>query len=159
MLARVLVNLNVVISEATLFVGQCAIDQLFELLDVERFKLKNLRPRHESAVYIKEGVVRSRADEPEVSSLNVRQKNVLLRFVEMMDLINKQNRLLSRSAEAIRGRSDDATHFCDVAFHAADSNEFRMGHFRNDPRQRGFAAAGGTGENHRRQTIGFNCPA
>src|SRR6266496_6615452 len=159
MLARVLVNLNVVISEATLFVGQCAIDQLFELLDVERFKLKNLRPRHESAVYIKEGVVRSRADEPEVSSLNVRQKNVLLRFVEMMDLINKQNRLLSRSAEAIRGRSDDATHFCDVTFHAADSNKFCVSYLGNDAGKRGLSAAGRSGENHRRQTIGFNCPA
>ena len=40
--ARVLVDLNFVISEATLFVGQCAIDQLFELLDAERFELKHL---------------------------------------------------------------------------------------------------------------------
>src|SRR6266496_3080758 len=158
MLARVLVDLRVVISEATLFVGQCAIDQLFELLDAKGFKLKNLRPRHESAVYIKEGVVRSRADEPEVSSLNVRQKNVLLRFVEMMDLINKQNRLLARSAEAIRCRSDNATHFCDVAFHATNSNEFCMSHLRNNPSKRCLSAARRPGENHRWQTIGFNCP-
>src|SRR6266700_1350352 len=141
MLARVLVNLNIIICKPALFIGQCAIDQLFELLDVERFKLKNLRPRHESAVYIKEGVVRSRADEPEVSSLNVRQKNVLLRFVEMMDLINKQDRLLTRSAEAIRRRRDDATHFCDVAFHATNSNEFCMGHLRNNPSKRCLSAA------------------
>src|SRR6266496_2982840 len=148
--ARVLVDLHVVISEAALLVAQRAIDQLFEFLDAERFELKNLRTRDKRAIYIKERIVSGRADKPQISGLNIRQKNVLLRFVEMMNFINEQDRFLSRSAEAIRRRSDDATHFCDVAFHAADSNEFRMGHFRNDPRQRGFAAAGGTGENHRR---------
>src|SRR6266566_2086565 len=127
--ARVLVDLHVVISEAALFVGQCAIDQWFELLYAERFELKHLRTRDKRAVYIKKWIVRGRADEAESSGFDVGQKNGLLRFVEMMDLINKQDRLLSRSAEAIRRRSDDATHFGDVAFHAADSNEFRMGHF------------------------------
>src|SRR5438132_8632457 len=105
--ARVLVDLHVVISEAALFVGQRAIDQLFELLDAERFELKHLRARDERAIYIKERIVRSRADEAEISGFDVGQKNGLLRFVEMMDLIDKQNRLLSRSAESIRCRSDE----------------------------------------------------
>src|SRR6266478_777119 len=154
--ARVLVDLDVVISEAAFFVGQRAIDQVFELLDAERFELKNLRTRDKRAVYIKEWIVRGRADEAEISGFDVGQKNVLLRFVEMMDLINEQDRLLSRSAKAICRCSDDATHFCDVAFHAADSNEFRMGHLRNNPRKRGLSAAGRPGENHRRQTIGLD---
>src|SRR6266566_1646592 len=100
--ARVLVDLHVVISEAARFVDQCAIDQLFELLDAERFELKNLRTRDERAIHIEEWIVRGRADEAESSGFDVGRKNVLLRFVEMMDIINKQNRLLSRSAEAIR---------------------------------------------------------
>src|SRR5882724_3436555 len=105
MAAGIFVDLHIVSSEAAFSIGERAIDQLFELLDAEWFELKHLRPRHESAVYIKEGVVRSRADEPEVSSLNIGQKDVLLRFVEMVDLINEQDRLLSRGLEAIRRHS------------------------------------------------------
>src|SRR5437016_13604023 len=108
---RVFVNLHVVISKATLFVSQCAIDQLFELLNVERFESKNLGARNERAVYIKERVVCGRTNQPQIATLNVRQKNVLLRLVEMMDLIDEQDRLLPRCAEAIRRRSDDAAPF------------------------------------------------
>ena len=91
-----------------------------------------------------------------VPALDVGQENVLLRLVEMMNLINEQDRLLPGRAQAIRGRSDDAAHFGDVAFHAADPDEFRVRHLRDDVGERGFAAAGWPGENHRRQTIGFD---
>src|SRR4029453_1920991 len=148
--ARVFVDLNFVISETALFVGQCAIDYLFELLDRERIDLKSLGGRNKRTFYIKERIVSSCADEAEISRFDVGQKNVLLRFVEMMDLINEQDRLLSGSAEAIRRRSDDATHFRDVAFHAADSNKFRVGDLSNDAGKRCFSAAGRPGENHRR---------
>lgn len=91
----VLVDLNVVISKASLFVGQRAINQLFELLNVERLQPKNLRARDKGTGYIKERVVSSCADEPKISSLDVRQENVLLRFVEVVDLIDEQDRLLA----------------------------------------------------------------
>src|SRR5437870_1084541 len=132
MLTGVLVHLHVVISKAALFVSECAVDQQFELLDAERFESKNLRARNERAVYIKERIVRGRANKAKISSFDIRQKDVLLRLVEMMDLINEQDRLLPRGAEAIGRRSDDAAHFSHVTFHAADSNEFRMRHLRND---------------------------
>src|ERR1700746_1015530 len=144
MTASILVELHVVISKAALFVSECAVDQLFELLRAERFESKNLRARDE------------RADQAEISSFDIRQKNVLLRFVEMMDLINEQDRPLSRCAETIRRCSDDASHFGHVTFHAADSNEFGVRHFRNHSGQRGLAASRWPGKNHRRQTISLN---
>ena len=61
--ARVPVHLHVVISKAALFVRQRAINQLLQLFDAERFESKNLRARHESAVYVKERIVRRRTDE------------------------------------------------------------------------------------------------
>src|SRR6266513_2860671 len=85
--SRVLVHLHVVISKSALFVGQRAIDQHFELLDCERLKSKNLRPRHECAIYVKERVVSSGADETKSPGLDVWQEHVLLCLVEMMDLI------------------------------------------------------------------------
>jgi len=58
------------------------------------------------------------------SSFDIGQKDVLLRFIEMMDLVDEQDRLLSGCAEAIGRGSNYAAHFGHVAFHAADSNEF-----------------------------------
>src|SRR5215470_16845665 len=117
MTASVLVDFHVVISEATLLIDECAIDQLFELLHAERFESKNLRARDQRAVHVKERIVRGRANQAEISSFYIRQKNVLLRFVEMMDLINEQDGPLPRCAEPIGGGSDDAAHFGHVAFH------------------------------------------
>jgi hypothetical protein len=153
---RIFIHLHVVISESALFVGQCAIDQHFELLDCERLKSKNLRSRHECAVNIKEWIVSGRADEAESPCLDVWQENVLLRLVEMMDLINEQDRLSPGRAQTICGCSDNPAHFGDIAFYAADPDELCVRHFRNDPSQCGLAAAGRPGENHRGQTIGFN---
>ena len=148
MTARILVHFDVVISKAALFIGQRAIDQLFELFDAERFESKNLRAGDQRAVHIKKRIVSGRANETEISGFYVGQQNVLLRFIKMMDLVDEQNRLLSGCPEAIRSRRDYAPHFGDVAFHAADSNEFRMRHLGNDARERCFPAAGRAGENH-----------
>ena len=153
--ARVVVHLHVVISKAALLIGQCAIDQLFQLFNAQRFKSENLRTRHERAVHIKERIVRGRADKAEIATLNIGQKNVLLCLVKVVDLINEQDRPLSRSAEAIRRRGDYSAHFGDVAFHAADSNEFRVRHLRDDPRV-ALRLFRRPGEDHRRQTIRFN---
>src|SRR4029077_7130619 len=153
---RVPVHLHLVISEAALFVSQRTINQLLQLFDAERFESKNLRARYERAVYVKERIVRGRTDEAEISSFYVRQKNVLLRLIEMMNLIDKQDRLLPRCAEPIGGRREHAAHFGDIAFHAADSNKFCVRHLRDDVRQRRLSAAGRPVENHRGQAIGFN---
>jgi hypothetical protein len=74
----------------------------------------------------------------------------------MMDLINEQDRLSPGRAQTIRGRSDDPAHLGDITFHAADPDELRVRHLRNDAGERGFSAAGRPGENHGGQSIGFN---
>src|SRR4030095_1151599 len=145
----VLVHLHVVISKSALFVGQRAIDYQLELLDRERLKAKNLRSRRECAVYIKERIVGGRADEAKSPCLDVRQKNVLLCLVEMVDLINEQDRLSPGRTQTICGGGDDATHFGDIAFYTADPNEFCMCHVGDDSGQCGLTAARRTGENHR----------
>ena len=126
------------------------------MFDAERFKSKNLGSRNERAVYVKERIVSGGADQPNVSGLNIGQEDVLLRLIEMMDLVNEENGLLSGCVAAIRRASNYATHFGHVAFHAADSNEFGVRHFRDDPGERGLSASWRAGEDHRRQTIGFN---
>src|ERR1700746_134669 len=124
----VLVYLHVVISKSAIFVGQCTIDQHFELFDIERFKSKNLRTRHERAVYVEERIVSSRPDEAESPCLNVGQENVLLCLVKMMNLVDEQNRLLPGGSESIRSGGDNTAHLSDIALHAADPNEFCVRH-------------------------------
>ena len=157
MLPGLLVDLNRVIPKSTFFVSQCAIDQFFELFDAERLELKNLRTRDKRAVHVKERIVGRRSDQPEISSFHIGQKNVLLRFVEMMNLVDKQDRFLLGSAETIRRPRNQATHFGDVAFHAANPDKLGMRNFGDNARERCFAAAGRTGENHGRQAISFDC--
>src|SRR5260370_36364071 len=108
--ASVLVDLDFVISEAAFLVGKRAVDQLFELFDAERLELKDLGPRDERTVDVKERIVRRRADESEISTFDVGQKNVLLCFVEMMDLVDEQNCFLSGSLKSIGRSGDDPPH-------------------------------------------------
>src|SRR4029077_2737474 len=98
--ARVLVDLDFVIAEAALLVGERAVDQLFELFDAERFELKHLGARNERTVNVKERIVSRRPNQPKISTFDVGQKNVLLRFVEMMDLVDEQNCFLSGSLKS-----------------------------------------------------------
>ena len=74
----------------------------------------------------------------------------------MMNLIDEQDRLLTRCAEAIRGRGKHTPHFGNIAFHAADPNKFRMGHLGDHAGQRGLSSAGRPIENHGGQAISFN---
>ena len=73
-----------------------------------------------------------------------------------MDLVDEQDRFLSGSAETICRRGNHATHFGDVAFHAADPDKLGVRHLGDNVRERCFAAAGRTGENHGRQAISFD---
>src|SRR5215472_1140071 len=159
MAPRVLVQLYVLVSEAAFLVCQRAIDQLLQLLDAECFESENLRARHERTVHVEERIVSGRTDETKVSSFDVGQKDILLGLVEMMNLINKEDRLLPGGAQTITGRGEHTAHFGDVAFHPANPNKFGMGHLRDHARQGGLAAAGRPVENYRGQTISFDCPA
>src|SRR6266481_7567943 len=120
--ARVFVHLRIVISKSALFVGQCSVDQSFELLNAERLEPKDLRARDERAVHIEKRIVGGRANQAEISSFDIGQENILLRFVEVVDLVDEQDRLLSRCAATIRRRGDYAAHLGNVTFDAADSN-------------------------------------
>src|SRR5439155_582941 len=82
-----------------------------------------------------ERIVSGGTDETKVSRLDVGQKDILLRLVEMMNLINKEDRPLSGRAETITGRGEHTAHFADVAFHPANPNKFGMGQLRNDAPQ------------------------
>ena len=122
----------------------------------QRLELENLRARDERAVDVEERIVSRRADQPQISAFDIGQQDVLLRFVEVMNLIDEEDRLLSRSADAVGRRGHHFAHLGDVAFHAAQPFELRLRHLRDDLRQRRFARSRRAGENDRRQPIRLN---
>src|SRR5213595_2141134 len=100
---RIVFHLYLVITKPTFLVGQGAIDQLFQLLDGERFELKNLRARNERTVDVKKGIVCGGADQTQISAFHIRQQNILLSFVEMMYFVDKDYRVFAGCAVTVRG--------------------------------------------------------
>ncbi len=150
------VDLDVVLAEAAFCVGESAVDQFFEMFDLERFELKNLRAGDERTVDVEERIVSRGADEAEVSAFDVGQEDILLRLVEVVDLVHEENRSLPGSANAIGGSSDDAAHVGNVAFHAAEALEFCLRERGDDLRERGLASAGRAGKNDGGQAVGLD---
>src|SRR5689334_5736118 len=110
------IHLDLVVAEPTFLVRERAINQLFQLLDGQGIQLKDLRPRNKRAVDVEKWIVGGRTDQSKVSGFNIWQQNVLLRFVEVMDLIDKQNRLLPGSPNPVYRRGKRTPHLGDVAF-------------------------------------------
>src|ERR1700720_4007093 len=115
MLASALVDFYFIGSKTAFLIRERPIDQLLKLLDPKRLELKNLRPRNQRAVDIKKRIVSGRADQPKIPSLDVRKEDVLLRLVEVMNLVDKEDRFSFRIPKTIRRSRQDATHFGDVA--------------------------------------------
>src|SRR4051812_16043095 len=103
---RIVLDLRLVITKPAFLVGQSAIDQLFQLLGSERFELKNLRARNERTIHVKKRIVCGGADQTQISAFYIRQQNILLRFVEMMYLVDKDYRVFAGCAVTVRGRGD-----------------------------------------------------
>src|SRR5437762_11716965 len=75
----------------------------------------------------------------------------------MVDLIDKDDRFAAGSSESVCRRGHYFAHLRHVTFHSAQSNEFGVGHLGDDICQSCFAASGWTGNNQRRETVGFDC--
>src|SRR6476469_2304981 len=90
-------------AESSLLIRQGAVDQEFELIELERFQLKDLRARDERTIDVKERIVGRCSDESQISALHIGQQDILLRLIEVVNLVDKHNRLPSRSSEPIGG--------------------------------------------------------
>src|SRR6266849_5470032 len=126
MVKRFVRDLDVVLAEAAFLVCERTFHQRDQIVRRQWLQSKNLRARNKRAVYIKEWVISRRADQPQVSALDVRQQNILLRFVEMMDLVDKDDGFFAGRAETIGGRRNHAPHFRDVAFPTTYPHKFRL---------------------------------
>ena len=155
---RVLVNHCVVGAHAPLFVIDRAPDQFPHIVHGERPQFKNHRPRDQRAVDFKIRILGSCADQGDRSVLDKGQQIVLLAFVEAVNLVDKENRLLTVAAPALFRRRDHLLHILFAGGRRVDLNEFRTGGIGDDPGQRGFARSGRAVKQDASQLVRLDSP-
>ncbi len=83
--------------------------------------------------------MRRRPDQPHHPALHIRQQHILLRLVEPVNLVNKQNSGLPRVLPPIGRRSQHSPHIRHIRFHPAQPLEFAPRLPRDDLRQRSLS--------------------
>jgi hypothetical protein len=97
-----------------------------------------------------------RADQANNPAFDIRQKDVLLRFVEAMNFVDEKNGGLAFVFEPVGGCGKNAAHIGDVGFNTAKALEFVFCLSSNDLGERSFASARRAVKNQRLNAIGFD---
>ena len=120
----------------------------------QRLQHEHAHARQQRAVDLERRILRRRADQRDRARFDVRQKRVLLRLVEAMDLVGEQNRSASEPPAPLRF-GDDLAHARHAFGHRGERNELAIGVLRDHARDRRLAGAGRAPEHHRRR----RCPS
>ncbi len=96
-----------------------------------------------------------RADEGDVAGFDVGKKSVLLGFVEAMDFVDEDDGALA-AVGFVFGGGHDFLDFLDAGEDGAEGDEFRAREAGNHSRERGFAAARRTPQEHRGDLVVFD---
>jgi len=106
-------------AQTALRVDDSALDNLSEIVFGQRFQHNYPAPRKERRNDLEGGVLGRGADQGEEPALHVRQKGVLLTFVEAVDFVDEENGLLS--GLTVLGRLGD--NLPDFLYAGEDSRE------------------------------------
>ena len=98
----------------------------------------------------------SGADQPNRSIFHVRQEDILLGFVETMNLVDKQERWLAGIGQPIGRDRQHAPHLGHIRLDATEPLEFVFRLLSNDLGQGSFARARRTVKNERLNAVGFD---
>ncbi len=102
------------------------------------------------------GIFSGRADQDDGAVLHPGQERVLLRLVEAVDFIHKEDRLLAVQPAALLRHRHGVADVLDPGQHGVDGDEMGGRGVGDDARQGGLAAAGRPPEDDRRQLVGLN---
>ena len=124
-----------------------ASEQLFEVVHGEGLQHEDLAAGEQRPVHLKGRVLRRGADEDDAPFLHKGEEGVLLRLVEAVDLIHKENGALAETAVFLRLLHD----LFDLFYAAGDRgkvDEIRLGTVGYDAREGGLAHSRRTPEDH-----------
>ena len=91
----------------------------------QRLQHEHLRPRQQRRVDLERRVLGGRADEDDVAGLDARQKRVLLRLVEAVNLVDEHDGAAARRAAPRFGGGHDLADLLDAGEHRAERDEVR----------------------------------
>ena len=95
------------------------------------------------------------ADQPNAALLDVREKGILLRFVEAVNLVDENDGAGAVLAGAV-GIAHDLLNFLDAGEHGGEFDEVGLGDTGDDLGERGLAGAGRAPEDHRGRIIALD---
>ena len=139
--------------QAALRIAQGAIEELAQVLRRQGLEYIDARPRQERVVHLEGRVLGRRADEDQRAILDVRQKGVLLRFVEAVHLIEEQHGV-ARPAQAACPL-DHRPDVLDARQHRGECDELGVGAGCDQPRECRLARPRRTPQDHRMRTAGL----
>ncbi|MNF98103.1 hypothetical protein D3C84_809510 [compost metagenome] len=115
--------------------------------------LEHIDPRagEQGVVELERRVFRGRADENQRAVFDIRQERILLGLVEAVHFIDEQNRAPAILRGLLLGNFHRLANFLHASQYRRHRFEMRLGHFRQQPRQGGFAHPRRSPENHRMQ--------
>jgi hypothetical protein len=119
-------------------------------------QLKDLRPGDQRGVDEKKRVVGGRTHQTDHAALHIRKQDILLRFVEPVNLVDEDQGGLPGVLEPMRRRTQHSPHVRDIGFHAAQLLKSVLGLERNNLSQRGLTRPGRTVEDERLDAVRLN---
>ncbi len=154
---RVFVEARFYLAEPLLRIRQSAVKKLRDRLRTERTQLEDKRTRSQRRIDEEVGIVGGRANQHDRAVLDIRQKDVLLGFVESVDFVDEKKR--SESAEFV---ACAVAYLSDVGHarnYARKTHKAAFRRARDNFRQCRLAAAGRTIEDDVCEPVGLNHPS
>ncbi len=145
-------------SQAAFCICQSAFEQQDDLLFRERLQRVNPAAREQRRNNLERRIFSGRADQANVASFHMRQKRILLGFVEAVNLVNKYDGARAVLSSALR-LGHHLLDFLDPGQHSGELNELRLRDAGDDLRQRGFASTGRSPEDERAEIIALDLRA
>ena len=134
-------HVDVVRSQAALFVGQRPPQQRLDLVRRQRLELEDLAAADQCAIHREKRIARRRADQRDDAFLHVGQQCVLLGLVEAVNLVDEQQRPRAPGGQFVTGRVEQLAQVFHAAGHGRELPEFPLTGSGQQSRQCRFAGA------------------
>jgi len=145
--------------ESAFRVRQGPVHEADQVVVRERLQFEDLGAGDEGTVDVEKRVVGGGADEADHAAFDVGQQNVLLGFVEPVDLVDEEDRPGPARPEPVGRRSHDPPDIGHVALHPAEPLEYRSGGPGDDLGECGFPGSGRAVEEDGGDPVGLDRPA
>ena len=143
-------------THAVFLIRQCPLQKSFDVPVLKLPQLKDNRAGNQRLIHLKIRIFRCRPNQNQRAVLHMRQKGILLAFVEPVNLVNKQNRLFAVHPKLRLGILHCFLDFLYACRCRVNLAEFAFRGVGNDFRQSGLACPRRAIKNNRAEPVALN---